>query len=148
MSWALPKTGGKRLGPYAMDNLRISPNAKWVAYTSKKSGRSEVYVQSFPPSGGEIQISTLGGTEPSWRADGNELYYANGDNLCAVQARTDRRVFEHGPVKRLFSVRLEKTARRSRYQVISTGERFLVNIPRESSSAIIVSINWLLQASR
>ncbi len=148
MSWALPKAGGKLMGPYPMDNLRISPNGKWVAYTSKQSGRSEVYVQSFPPSGGEWQISTIGGIEPSWREDGKELYYANGDNLYAMQVKTDSRVFEPGVIKPLFSVRLEKTERRARYQATGNGQRFLVNIPRESSSPITVSTGWLPRPSR
>jgi len=52
MTWALPGTGGKRAGPYAMENPRISPNGRWVAYTSNQSGRSEVYVQNFPPAEG------------------------------------------------------------------------------------------------
>jgi Tol biopolymer transport system component len=114
-----------------------------VAYTSNQSGRSEVYVQNFPLSEGKWQISTTGGMEPSWREDGKELYYASGDNLYAMQVKTDSRVFEPGAVKPLFAVRLEKTERRSRYQVASNGRRFLINVPRESSSNITVSTSWL-----
>src|SRR5262249_44386617 len=50
ITWALPLDGtGKPWGPYAMENARISPNGRWVAYTSNQSGRSEVYVKSPPP---------------------------------------------------------------------------------------------------
>lgn len=143
VSWALPAAGGKLLGPYAMDNVRVSPNGKWIAYTSKQSGRPEVYVQSFPPSGGEWQISTMGGIEPSWREDGRELYYTNGDAVYTVQVKTDGAVFEPGPVKPLFTVRLERTDRRSRYQAANNGQRFLVNVPREMSSPITISTSWL-----
>src|SRR5712691_830514 len=144
ITWALPSAGGgKILGPYAMENPRISPNGRWVAYTSNQSGRSEVYVQNFPLSEGKWQISTTGGMEPSWREDGKELYYASGDNLYAMQVKTDSRVFEPGAVKPLFAVRLEKTERRSRYQAASNGRRFLINVPRESSSNITVSTSWL-----
>jgi eukaryotic-like serine/threonine-protein kinase len=143
ITWGLPKAGGKLLGPYAIDNPRISPNGKWVAYTSNQSGRSEVYVQSFPPAEGKWQISTMGGIEPSWREDGNELYYASGDNLYSMQVKTDARVFEPGAVKLLFAVRLERTERRSRYLAASNGRRFLINVPRESSSPITISTSWL-----
>jgi len=85
----------------------------------------------------------MGGMEPCWREDGKELYYANSDNLYAMQVKTDAGVFEPGVVKPLFSVRLEKTERRTRYQVADNGRRFLVNVPRESSSRIIISTNWL-----
>ena len=144
ITWALPASGsGKLLGPYAMENPRISPNGRWVAYTSNQSGRSEVYVQNFPLAEGKWQISTTGGMEPSWRDDGKELYYASGDNLYAMQVKTDSRVFEPGAVKPLFAVRLEKTERRSRYEPASNGRRFLVNVPRESSSNITISTSWL-----
>jgi len=142
-TWGLPKGGGKLLGPYAMDTPRVSPNGKWVAYVSYQSGRSEVYVQSFPPSDGKWQISTMGGMEPSWREDGKELFYANADNLYVMQVKTESGVFEPGVVKPLFGIRLEKTERRARYQVADNGRRFLVNVPRESSSRIIISTNWL-----
>ena len=85
-----------------MDTPRVSPNGKWVAYVSYQSGRSEVYVQSFPPSDGKWQISTMGGMEPAWREDGKELYYANSDNLYAMQVKTDSGAFEPGVVKPLF----------------------------------------------
>jgi hypothetical protein len=81
--------------------------------------------------------------EPSWREDGKELYYASGDNLYAMQVKTDSRVFEPGAVKPLFAVRLEKTERRSRYEPASNGRRFLINVPRESSSNITISTSWL-----
>lgn len=142
-AWALPRTGGKLLGPYAMSTPRISPNGKWVAYTSDQSGRSEVYVQSFPPSEGKWQVSTVGGMEPYWRQDGKELYFSSADNLYAMPVKTDSAVFEPGVVKPLFPVRFEKTERRERYQAADNGKRFLVNVPRESSSPITVSTSWL-----
>ncbi|MEO8049422.1 MAG: winged helix-turn-helix domain-containing protein [Acidobacteriota bacterium] len=142
-TWGLPRGGGKLLGPYAMDTPRISPNGKWVAYASYQSGRSEVYVQSFPPAEGKWQISTMGGMEPAWREDGEELYYVNSDNLYAMAVKTDSEVFQPGAVKQLFPIRLERTERRARYQVADNGRRFLVNVPRESSSRIIISTNWL-----
>jgi hypothetical protein len=85
----------------------------------------------------------MGGMEPSWREDGKELFYANADNLYAMQVKTEAGVFEPGVVKPLFGIRLEKTERRARYQLADKGRRFLVNVPRESSSRIIISTNWL-----
>src|SRR5262249_40913282 len=87
-TWAAPVEGGSPLGPYAMEYPRISPNGRWVAYTSIESGRSEVFVQSFPPSQGKWQVSTAGGTEPLWRQDGKELYYISGGRLVAAEVQT------------------------------------------------------------
>jgi eukaryotic-like serine/threonine-protein kinase len=144
ITWALPlEANGKPWGPFAMENARISPNGRWVAYTSNQSGRSEVYVQSFPPSEGKWQVSADGGMEPTWRKDGKELYYISGDKLVAMDVKTDTPIFQPGVPKPLFAVHLEATTRRSRYEAASNGRRFLVNLPVESSSPLSVAINWL-----
>jgi eukaryotic-like serine/threonine-protein kinase len=143
ITWALPLDGtSKPWGPYSMENARISPNGRWVAYTSNQSGRSEVYVKSFPPSEGKWQVSVDGGMEPTWRKDGKELYYTSGDKLIAMDVKTDTPIFEPGLAKSLFAVHLEATTRRSRYEVAANGRRFLVNLPLESSSPVTVAINW------
>ena len=44
---------------------QLSPNSKFLAYSSNQSGRQlQVYVQPFPPTGGRWQVSPSGGTEP------------------------------------------------------------------------------------
>ena len=140
--WAFPLSGGNTIGPFAMEYPRISPNGKWVAYTSGESGRTEVYVQSFPPMQGKWQVSTDGGTEPLWRRDGDELYYISGNRLMAVDVKTNLPAFEAGIPKLLFEAPLESTRRRSRYQVVENGRRFLLNLPVETSSAVTVTVNW------
>ena len=53
----------------------ISPDGRWVAYSSDETGRNEVYVQRFPDLGDRRQISVGGGHRPQWSADGSELTY-------------------------------------------------------------------------
>jgi hypothetical protein len=48
-------------GPYGERNGKVSPDSKWIAYSSNETGRFEVYVQSFPAPGHKIQISAAGG---------------------------------------------------------------------------------------
>ncbi|MGI8620047.1 MAG: protein kinase domain-containing protein [Gemmatimonadaceae bacterium] len=56
----------------------ISPDGRWLAYTSNESGRNEVYVRPFPvPSGGLWQVSVGGGGQPRWSADGGEIYFVD-----------------------------------------------------------------------
>ena len=141
-TWILPVEGGKVAGPYPMEYPAVSPDSRWVAYTSNESGRTEVYVQTFPPTEGRWQISTTGGTEPLWRNDGKELYYLSGDKLMAVEVKTNSGALEPGVARVLFEARLESTRRRSRYQVADNGRRFLVNLPIESSSPVTVTVNW------
>ncbi len=67
---------------------RISPDGRWVAYTSNESGREEVYLDSYPQRGQRVAVSHAGGLHPVWRADGKELYYWRNGELIAVQVGT------------------------------------------------------------
>jgi hypothetical protein len=75
---ALAKTRFSEFSP------KISPDGKWLAYTSDESGRLEIYVSPFPGPGGKIAISTDGGREPRWSKDGRELFYRQDDKMLAV----------------------------------------------------------------
>ena len=67
--WMLPLEGNRKPSrvietAFETTNARLSPNGRWIAYSSNESGTFEVYIQSFPPSGSQAQISTDGGDEP------------------------------------------------------------------------------------
>ena len=53
----------------------LSPNGRWLAYTSNETGQQEVYVQRFPELDGRQVISVGGGASPNWSADGREIIY-------------------------------------------------------------------------
>jgi Tol biopolymer transport system component len=65
----------------------LSPDGRWIAYSSDESGQEEVYVRPFPDANsGRWQVSTNGGAEPLWARGGRELFYRNGaGELVAVQ---------------------------------------------------------------
>jgi serine/threonine-protein kinase len=64
---------------------RVSPDGRWVAYTSDETGRLEVYLDSYPRPGRRVSVSWNGGAHPVWRADGRELYYWKDGALVAVR---------------------------------------------------------------
>jgi Tol biopolymer transport system component len=71
---------------FADFNARFSPDGRWVAYASSESGRTEVYVRPFPGPGRKWQISSNGGSNPTWRSDGKELFYsATSEHIVAVE---------------------------------------------------------------
>jgi dipeptidyl aminopeptidase/acylaminoacyl peptidase len=70
-----PKTHPFLETPFNEAAARISPDGKWVAYRSTESGRSEIYVQSFPVAGAKTAVSSGGGLQPVWSRDGRALYY-------------------------------------------------------------------------
>src|SRR5207249_1698933 len=88
--WALPfpigPTGGEPK-PIALVNgmqnqryPRVSPDGRWLAYSSSESGTQELYVRRFAPgdvanSGPKLEVSKGGARWPSWRQDSKALYY-------------------------------------------------------------------------
>ena len=53
----------------------ISPDGRWIAYTSDRTKKPEVYIASFPAMNDPRVVSTNGGFEPVWSSDGRELFY-------------------------------------------------------------------------
>ncbi len=66
----------------------LSPDKKWVAYTSRETGKDEIYVRAFPVAAGKWQISEGGGSEAAWSADGGTLFYLADDSLVALRVQT------------------------------------------------------------
>jgi eukaryotic-like serine/threonine-protein kinase len=93
--WILPTFGDREPFPlfpnanFDHSDGRVSPDGKWIAYSSAESFPTEIYVTSFPDGRGKWEISTGGAIPASaWRRDGKELYFvaANG-NLMAASIR-------------------------------------------------------------
>src|SRR5690606_20126713 len=53
----------------------VSPDGRWVAYSSNRSGRQEVYVMSLDGGDEQVQVSLDGGGEPVWARTGREIFY-------------------------------------------------------------------------
>lgn len=68
---------------------QLSPDGRWIAYTSTESGTAQVYVAAFRGGQGKWQVSTDEGSQPKWSHDGKTLYYANDITrvLSAVPVR-------------------------------------------------------------
>ncbi len=157
--FALPMGPGAERKPFPVRateflerHCQLSPNSKFLAYSSNQSGRQlQVYVQPFPPTGGRWQVSPSVGTEPQWKADGKELYYVSGNKLLAVSVKTDGVSFEAGVPRVLFEARFATEGRRNRYVAARDG-RFLVNtLPEQTQterSSISVLVNWQASAGK
>jgi serine/threonine-protein kinase len=133
-------TGSTEISP------ALSPNGRWLAYTSNESGKNEIYVIPFPKTGaGKLAISTAGGTEPLWSHRGTELFYrdASGD-LVAVAVNANR-TFSVGRSTVLFPAAGYSFLRFTpQYAVAPDDKRFLMIRPLETSAPdkLIVVENW------
>ena len=66
----------------------LSADGRWLAYSSDISGATEVYVRPYLNIGSAVLVSTRGGAEPHWTADGKELLYRSGARIMSVAVRT------------------------------------------------------------
>jgi len=121
----------------------FSPNGHLVAYTSNESGRFEVYVETVPRSERKWSVSTHGGYEPRWRADGREIYYLSEEQkLMAVTVGAGP---SFGIPELLFQTQVTAgvTPNRTHYVPSRDGRRFLVNTALDIvASPITVVLNW------
>jgi serine/threonine-protein kinase len=97
--------------PALEEHGTLSPDGRWIAYTSDETGSVEVYVRSYPDMGGRTLVSVGGGSWPTWSADGSELlYFGQGQSwLIAATLSYDgpratvedrRRLFRSGGIRR------------------------------------------------
>ncbi len=83
-AWLIPADGrreGRRLlgSPYDELEAAVSPDGRWLAYSSLESGTPEIYLTSFPEPGSRYQVSRGGGQSAFWRADSRRLAYRGLD---------------------------------------------------------------------
>ena len=154
----LPLTGERKPQillntPYRKDELHFSPDGRWLAYHSFESGRFEIYVASVPSLTQKRQVSSGGGYQPLWRADGKELFFLSLDQkMMVADVKTAGAVIETGIPKALFQTDAGDNTAFNQYAVSGNGQRFLINGPvarvAEPVSHINVVLNFAAQLHR
>jgi Tol biopolymer transport system component len=152
--WLLPVGAPAAAVEYAHSGFnktqaQVSPDGRWLAYTTYESGRDEVYVDSFPTAGHRQQVSVGGGMQPRWKRNGGELFYIAPDQtLMAVPVTIGPGRFDPGRATPLFRTRLVPTGSQidgwaAMYDVTADGQRFLLNgAPAAPEPPITVVLNW------
>jgi dipeptidyl aminopeptidase/acylaminoacyl peptidase len=79
----------------------LSPDGRWLAYASNRTGATEVWIKRYPD-GAPFRVSPNGGYEPRWSLDGRELFYLEGRSMMAMAVETGDEVSFGTPV-RLFT---------------------------------------------
>ena len=148
--WMVRLDGGRQAQPFLRTPFNelspvFSPDGQWLAYSSDESGTMQVYAVRYPDGGGRIQISTDGGTEPAWAADGRELFYRNGDRMLAVGI-AGHPVLAVGRTQLLFTAAFFHLNSPS-YAVTRDGQHFLMMREGETEPArqLNVVVNWFAE---
>ena len=147
----LDLTGEQKLVPllnssYQEFDARLSPDGKWLAYTSNETGRVELFVTSFPNIGSQWQISnggvTLRDTQNvmDWSSDGKNLRYEQEEKIYNVEVRNKGDKLEFSAPHELMSLPPDDIV----LSIMPDGKRTLVarSTGDRSSVAIDLVLNW------
>ncbi len=150
--WAMPLDGTRTPQPVVQTAHQerapaLSPDGRWLAYTSNESGRTEVYVRPFPDGEGTWQVSTDGGTEPLWSGDGDEMFYRRGPALVRVAVQTDP-VFAVRAREVLLDGTYERNEFHTNYDIHPDGSHFVMVESAEASTQLVVVLNWFEELRR
>jgi Tol biopolymer transport system component len=160
MLWVLPVSDRKPFpfapGPPQNPTAQFSPDGRWIAYSSRDSGRVEVYVQGFP-TGAKWQVSNEGGGYPRWTKDGRELVYLSLDRtLTSVSVHPSGNGLDFTTPSPLFKISLPAAFTGSRgddtsypFDLSSDGQRILaLAASGESAPQMLVLLsNWANKTS-
>ena len=145
--WILPLENPQQPQPFLRTEFSeffstFSPDGHFIAYTSDESGRYEIYVRPYPGPGTKWQISTEGGEEPVWSADGSELFYRNGEKSMVASVKLKPEFRAETP-RLLFEKYFINVPGLSHY-VSPDGQRQVMIEPlsQESPKQINVVLNW------
>jgi len=148
--WALPLEGERKpflviprtANSFASEG-HLSPDGRWLAYTSQESGSPEVYVVAFHGGQGKWQASTNGGYQPEWSRDGKELYYFNqaSRTLMAVPVKNVNGGLEFGAPQALASNPTSNSV--GLYDLTPDGKKILLNlVAQQVSQSVTVMTNF------
>ncbi len=150
--WVLPLEGERKPYPLLASEFnehraRLSPDGRWLAYTSDETSRDEIYVQSFPSLGNKWKVSVNGGTRPVWSRDAKELFYIAADRNLMVTAVKAGARFETGEPKALFATHQSPTRF---FDVSPDGRRFLLvdPLPEAVTPPMNLLVNWAAMPRR
>ncbi|MBL8205841.1 MAG: protein kinase [Blastocatellia bacterium] len=157
--WMLPLEGERKPWPWLKTQFMestgdgISPDGKWMAYSSDESGRNEVYIQAFvpgvPASGSRWPISIGGGQQTRWRRDGRGLYYHLNGKMMEVDVSLGAKV-EAGLPRELFDSRTIGADINRAWNMTKDEQRFLfvTNADEASVPPFTVVLNWMAEVKK
>jgi serine/threonine-protein kinase len=125
----------------------LSPDGKWIAYSSDATGAYEVYVRAWKGEGTGMLVSVGGGGEPRWSHDGAWLYYRRGRGIVALPVRTGTRFTVLGAPSTLFEGTWD-FSQNGNWDVDRAGRFVMVRGDPTAGTQFLVVFNWFDELRR
>jgi serine/threonine-protein kinase len=132
---------------------KVSPDNRWIAFVTDRSGKDEVWVAGFPSGDDPRRLSREGGSFPQWTRRGREIVYVGEDKRLIAVPFNDGVI---GTPEPLFAVenivdndRLV-TPTANAYVATADGQRLLIAEGARNADAppIKIVVNWWASVSR
>jgi serine/threonine-protein kinase len=123
-------------------NPRVSPDGRWLAYVSNRSGSEEVFVRPMSATGARVAVSSGGGGEPLWSPDGTHLYYRAGTRLMRVRLATSPALAVTAR-DTLFDGPYVTDPWHPNYDVAPDGTGFVMLQPVDENRRLVMVVNWI-----
>jgi len=107
-------------------HAQVSPDGRWLSYSSDLTGRLEVYVRPLTGDAAPVQVSVDGGASARWGVDSRTLYFINAGEFVAASlaigsgvAVTRRATVVRGPLV------IDTNAENVNWSLFPDGKQFL-----------------------
>jgi serine/threonine protein kinase len=147
--WALPVDGDRKpfvVVPHSGNSFTtdgaLSPDGRFLAYTSTESGQLQVYVVPFLKGEGKWQVSRENGSLPQWSRDGKTLYYFTNNNaFVTVPVKEQNGALQFGSPEVHGTVLV--TFQQFFYDISADGKKVLLNsISDQGSQSMSIISDW------
>ena len=134
--------------PFNEYDARVSPNGRWLVYTSDRTGRDQVYVRPALTDGQAVAISVGGGTEPRWASQTGELFFRNGDRMMVADVQVEGEFVASEP--RVLFEASYNAFDIVNYDVSPDGQQFVMieTDPQGDGRRLEIVLNWFEELKR
>jgi len=144
--WTVPLSGEGRAvpflqSPFDKNEVRFSPDGRFLAFVADDSGQAEVYVAPFPGPGEKVRLSSDGARLLQWGRDGKTLFYVTSDGRMMALPIVTTPSLKTGSPKELFTIAGRQWLN---FRISADGTRFLAVVPEVAADAqpMTVVVDW------
>jgi len=112
----------------AQHSSAVSPDGRWLAYTSNETGRYELWLEPLPRTGMRYQVTRDGGSHPLWLPDGRSLYFDRSQQMFQLKLNLSAPTSSADPTSLPIKGFAQGEYRRQ-FELMPNGRQFLMLFP-------------------